>query len=362
LRGWRYQPERGRDLRLDILRGWCIFSMVVDHAAGERTTPLFHITGNGPWPITGAHGFVMLSGTVIGILYLALLRQKGVKTAMRKLGARALKLYAVAVALGMIEIGWGLRPFEGKFGTLNPLDLLGVVTLTHGSDDLMTFYLMLLALTPVLLFLFAKRLTLVALAASVGVWLLHQHNESWLNPPLRYFVPLADWQLFFVVGMAIGCERERIRTWLVGRRRQVYLSVLFGILAFFLFVQLAVPTGLWPDHPDWIESVYAQAWQGYDHNPPLHMLAVFCYLLSFYHVVDWLWLGFNKLIGWFFVPLGQAALYVYAVHTVLVYYLLASLSVFQDAEGPVLTFSLLALMGLLWLMVKRRFLFSIIPR
>jgi hypothetical protein len=92
------------------------------------------------------------------------------------------------------------------------------------------------------------------------------------------------------------------------------------------------------------------------------MLAVFCYLLSFYHVVDRLWLGFNKLIGWFFIPLGQAALYVYAVHTVLVYYLLASLSVFQDAEGPVLTFSLLALMGLLWLMVKRRFLFSIIPR
>lgn len=359
---WRYLPERGRDLRLDFLRGWCIFSMVVDHAAGERTSPLFHITGNGTWPMTGAHGFVMLSGTVMGMLYLALLRRDGVSSAMKKLGGRALKLYAVAVVLGLIEIGWGLLPFEGKFGTLNPADILGVVTLTHGSDDLMTFYLMLLALTPLLLFLFEKGLTLVTLAASVGIWLLHVHNEAWLNPPLQYFVPLADWQLLFVAGMAIGHQRERIRTFLVGRRRDIYLVVLFGLLAFFLSVQLSVAAGLWHDPPGWMDYVYAQAWQGYDHNPPLHMLALFCYLLSFFHVVDWFWVGFNKVIGWFFIPLGQAALYVYAVHTILVYYLLASLSGFQEAEGPVLTLSLLALMALLWLMVKRRFLFSVIPR
>jgi hypothetical protein len=66
LNRWRFASTSGRDLRLDLLRGWCIFSMVVDHAAGERTTPLFVLTGNGGWPMTGAHGFVLISGAIMG--------------------------------------------------------------------------------------------------------------------------------------------------------------------------------------------------------------------------------------------------------------------------------------------------------
>jgi hypothetical protein len=55
-------------------------------------------------------------------------------------------------------------------------------------------------------------------------------------------------------------------------------------------------------------------------------------------------------------------LYVYAVHAVLVFYVLAGLALFQELDGPLLALSLLALMGVLWVMVKRRFLFAIIPR
>src|SRR4030081_1220266 len=100
----RYRPEVGRDIPLDFLRGWCIFSMVVDHAAGERQSLLFGVTGNGPWPLTGAHGFVTLSGTVMGLLYVNVVAREGDRRTLRKLGGRAFKIYLVAVALGLFDL------------------------------------------------------------------------------------------------------------------------------------------------------------------------------------------------------------------------------------------------------------------
>jgi hypothetical protein len=41
----------------------------------------------------------------------------------------------------------------------------------------------------------------------------------------------------------------------------------------------------------------------------------------------------EALSGWLLIPLGQAALYVYAVHAVLVFYVLAGLALFQQLEG-----------------------------
>jgi len=70
----------------------------------------------------------------------------------------------------------------------------------------------------------------------------------------------------------------------------------------------------------------------------------------------------QRILGWFLIPLGQSALYVYAVHTVLVFYVLQSLDHFQALQGWQLTLALLALMLVLWAMVKRRILFGVIPR
>src|SRR5258708_15981450 len=60
----RYKPGTGRDIHLDFLRGWCIFSMVVDHAAGERHSLLFGVTGNGPLPPPPPPGLPPLSRTL----------------------------------------------------------------------------------------------------------------------------------------------------------------------------------------------------------------------------------------------------------------------------------------------------------
>jgi hypothetical protein len=358
----RYQPRAGRDIHLDFLRGWCIFSMVVDHAAGERQSLLFGVTGNGPWPLTGAHGFVTLSGTVMGLLYVNVVAREGDRRTLRKLAGRAFKIYLVAVALGLFDLAWGFMPILGA-GTASITlgNILGVVTLTKGADDLMTFYVTLIVLAAPVILLLRRGFWWLVLGGSVTAWLVHQLNEKWLNPPTVYFVPVADWQLLFVAGLLIGWHRKRLRELLAGRRGVIFNAALLTLFAAFSGVQIFVVFG-GVDAPAWLQSFAADAWQGYDHNPPAHMLALFTYMLSFHRLTSWVWLPLSKLLGWFLIPLGQSALYVYTVHTVLVFYLLQSLDRFQGLQGWPLTIALVALMLLLWVLVKRRFLFWLIPR
>ncbi|MGE3272240.1 MAG: OpgC domain-containing protein, partial [Chloroflexota bacterium] len=56
----------GRDPRLDLLRGFCVFAMVVDHIGG--TSWLYALTGGNTGPVTAAEGFVFLSGLVLGMV------------------------------------------------------------------------------------------------------------------------------------------------------------------------------------------------------------------------------------------------------------------------------------------------------
>jgi hypothetical protein len=357
----RHHAEAGRDLHLDFLRGWCIFSMVVDHAAGDRHSLLFSVTGNGPWPLTGAHGFVTLSGTVMGLLYAKVMAREGARNTLGKLGRRAFKLYLVAIALGFFDIAWGFVPWQTeKLRSLSWDAIRSVVTL-QGSDDLMTFYVTLVILAAGALLLLHRRLWWVVLGLSLAAWMVHQVNERWLNPPIVYFVPLADWQLLFMVGMIIGYHRSEIAALLTGLRRVAFLVLLLGSFALLLCIQFLVNTGR-VDAPEWVSRFAADAWQGYDHNPPAHMLTLFVYMLSLHRLTAWAWQPLKRLLGWFLIPLGQSALYVYAVHTVLVFYVLQSLDRFKALEGWPLTLALLGLMLLLWAMVKRRLLFWLIPR
>jgi hypothetical protein len=191
--------------------------------------------------------------------------------------------------------------------------------------------------------------------------LVHQFNEKWLNPPTVYFVPVADWQLLFVVGLLIGYHRKRLRELLAGRRAVIFNMALLTLFAVFSGIQIFVIYG-GAEVPSWVSAFAADAWQGYDHNPPAHMLALFTYMLSVHRLTSWVWLPLSKLLGWFLIPLGQSALYVYTVHTVLVFYVLQSLDRFQGLQGLPLTIALLGLMLVLWVLVKRRFLFWLIPR
>ena len=46
----------GRDPRLDLLRGFCVVAMIVDHVGGASW--LYALTGGNTGPVTAAEGFV----------------------------------------------------------------------------------------------------------------------------------------------------------------------------------------------------------------------------------------------------------------------------------------------------------------
>src|ERR687884_1394995 len=73
---WAYPPGSGRrDLRLDLLRGFAVFAMVVDHFGGRSF--LTFLTGGNEFLVSAAEGFVFLSGFVMGMVYGGGARQGG---------------------------------------------------------------------------------------------------------------------------------------------------------------------------------------------------------------------------------------------------------------------------------------------
>ncbi|MDP9371380.1 MAG: OpgC domain-containing protein, partial [Chloroflexota bacterium] len=76
-RGWRYAEPGGRDLRLDLLRGFAVFAMAVDHLGGPSW--LYALTGGNRFFVSAAEGFVFISGVVAGIVYGARARRDGLR-------------------------------------------------------------------------------------------------------------------------------------------------------------------------------------------------------------------------------------------------------------------------------------------
>src|SRR5881392_4432615 len=80
-----------RDLRLDLLRGFCIFAMVVDHFGGDSW--LYAVTGGNRFYVSAAEGFIFISGFVMGQAYRTKRDRAGLTAAMTEALRRARTLY-----------------------------------------------------------------------------------------------------------------------------------------------------------------------------------------------------------------------------------------------------------------------------
>ena len=94
---WRYPPAEKRDLRLDLLRGFAVLVMVVDHFGGASW--LYLITGNNSFFTSGAEAFVLISGMVVGIVYGGIARRDGLRTAIVRALQRAWILYRLTIVM-----------------------------------------------------------------------------------------------------------------------------------------------------------------------------------------------------------------------------------------------------------------------
>ena len=64
---WRYVSGGSRDLRLDLLRGFAVFAMAVDHIGGD--SPFHLLSGGNRFFVSAAEAFVFISGVTVGLVY-----------------------------------------------------------------------------------------------------------------------------------------------------------------------------------------------------------------------------------------------------------------------------------------------------
>jgi hypothetical protein len=95
-----YLTPQGRDLRIDLLRGYFVLAMVVDHVRGP--SPLYLLTGGNRFYTSAAEGFILTSGLVAGLVYHHLIERDGMGPSIRKVLIRAGSLYLLTVGLTLL--------------------------------------------------------------------------------------------------------------------------------------------------------------------------------------------------------------------------------------------------------------------
>jgi hypothetical protein len=353
-------PRRSRDLALDLLRGYFLVVIMIDHLR-YATNPLYLVSGHQSLWVTAAEGFVLISGFLVGMLRGDEARTAGLASASRHLLRRAgvlalwCALLTIAFRATSVATGyWPAVPNADAPGSL--LDYaLGAVILrrTYGDHNLLAAYALFLAAAPLALAAMLRGLTWLVLAASLALWLVaFRYRLAWSNSVQTDLC----WQLLFLVGVVAGFHQAALaRRWnaLSPRTRGVILAV--GVTA-----SLAIIAGSLLRLP--VDGVYPTRLEGYafdrDRLGPARLACAIVVVATLYGLVRRFEAPLVRTIGKLFVPLGQASLYVYLVQSMLTFVLVDRLM--ADPWRAVAINA--AMVGFVWLMVRNRILFRIIPR
>jgi hypothetical protein len=362
-----------RDLRLDLLRGFCLFAMTIDHVEGRESWIYAISPAHAIQLVTAAECFVFVSGVVAGLVYGSVAASHGLWRATARIFSRIGKLYAVIVGLALFYLVLGFL-FPSLFSEYrsDPVDaIVAALTLRVDRTDLFAMYIVFLALAPVVFYAVQAGKTWPVLAVSALVWLGSLTYPNNFELPIPVSFQFGSWQVIFVLGLVLGYHRTGLAD-VVGRHRTLFLSyqALISLLAIALLaVKRLVESGVLNASLPAMAALTAGAEGGFAaalsdnaRLAPIRMFTALVYVQAFLLVVHYLFRPLRAGLGWFLIPLGQASLYVYTMHLVLLYVLLQFVPGFDELPEPFYGFGLIGIVVLLWAMVKTRFLFFLIPR
>lgn len=370
---WRYPAAEKRDLRLDLLRGFAVLVMVVDHFGGASW--LYLITGNNNFFTSGAEAFVLISGMVVGIVYGNLARKEGLRAAIVKALRRAWTLYkltivmtlAFAVISDFFHLPWAKDVTLGDpiAFTFNVIRLRQ----TYYLADIPLLYTILMAAAPIGLYLLHKKHTTWLVAGSFVLWAGFQYvnAEQIMIMPIVGNITFhpAAWQLIFFWALAFGYHRQAIAARFSAMPRWAYF--IFSTLLFAWLLNLySTQTQILASRSPWLD-IQAIVHELFNKSAvaPGRILATIIVFQFAYLLLTIFWRPLWAAVGWFFTPLGQNSLYSYTMHVVLIggfYALLPYLPGNIQAMGTLNTGLQLGVLFLLWWLVRRQFAFDIVPR
>jgi len=390
-----------RDLRFDFMRGFAMLSVMAAHL--EFFSWFNFLFWERLGFISAAELFVVASGLVLGLVNRKVADREGLGAVTRRLLRRAWLLYRALVVtvllvvviarLGVLDMT-ALTTFTDRwagvsFPMIPPpempwLQQLWLVLLMRVSPhqiQILGLYVVLIALAPVLVWLLHRRMLGVYFAATwalyaLGWWL--PVDTQLLGMQFEYAFPPLMYQVFFTHALAVGYFREEIAARLAdpSLRRLVVGGAVVVALAFLVAAQ-TTPN---PTFPAWsrLGSLPGEAWQAfYDtwlvkKNPsPLRLLNVAAFFAAFYALLTWFWAPIHRALGWLLIPLGEASLYVFLMHLVFIA-LIDQIPGYFDAIPDwqhvwpgriwINTALYLGTVLALWLLVRNKVLFRVVPR
>jgi hypothetical protein len=243
---------------IDFWRGFALLTIFIDHVPEN----LFqHLTFRNIGLSDAAELFVFLSGVSVALAYGTRFFKGETWGAVRAVFRRAFTLYWVQALTSLLIIGL----FAAAAGWWDNDDLVddpdrdlvvsspikgisAMLVMLHqlGNVNILPMYIVMLLMTPAMLFL-ARRSDWLMLAASAGLYAVTRVFE--LNMPTWpleggwYFNPLA-WQFLFAIGIFVG---RRVKTGGVGYNRHLFIVCLAIVVgaAFAVSDGFRLVPGLW---------------------------------------------------------------------------------------------------------------------
>jgi hypothetical protein len=396
-----YSGPPSRDLRIDLLRGGAIVFVVVNHLA--LVSIFQNATQEAIGMVSGAELFVLLSGAVLGLVHRPKVVGGGIGEVTLRTGARAWKLYVTALVVTLIVGFVSLIPFvnavpattyvdegTGAAGSeatgrvydlyagfdsllrypVDPQTIVDIALLRIGpwQVNVLGLYVVMLAIAPLILWGLSRRRWILVLAVSWGFYAVQALLSLRLLPSqFEDSFPLLTWQALFTTGMVAGFHRREILGWFATRAGRVVLAVsvvatvalaLFSWNNPYLSSAYDVRLGLVPANT--FSSIYSVAFERttLDLGRVLNVLLV---TITGYALLSVLWKPIHRVLGWFLIPLGQATLYVFVMHVLFVL-IIANVPALNEGSIVIDSLAYVVVLALLWVMVKTRFLFGIVPR
>ena len=376
-------PHISRIHTFDLLRGYFLIVILLNHLS-YYPNGLDWLTGRGNLYVSSAEGFFLISGIVLGIVRGQKLIAKPFSLAAKLLLKRSVQLYVTSFVLVILFtlIGWLMIDNPGiKVGVINPgTPLLELIWQTatfqylYGWADFLRLYAMFLAAAPLALWMLRRGWWHIVLALSAGIWLLFPGEYSWHE---GFMLMPISWQFVFFSGFVIGYHWPWLNTqWSRLRPRWrttigvslLSATVITAIISALLVFGYRIDGALGQQLAGWHQGLEFSYFDKSRLPIPRLLLGAVWFWGLFWLVrryEGW----FIRRLGWLLTPFGVNSLYVYTIQAFIVFFLhafvLRSIPPSESPGGSAwllhLSLSSIAIM-IVWLMVRHKILFRIIPR
>lgn len=377
---WRYCQAGARDLRIDFMRGIALVMMVVAHT---EVMSIFNIfTWERFGLTTGAEGFVILSGFMLGMLNRVRLQKAVLLTISWGLYLRAWKIYRVNIIIIISFLLLGKLPFINVFEVTHFTDRYAgatwalypvtpqiketwfniVLYLQIGphQTQILGLYIFLLLLSPLFLGMLQQGKVYWLLGLSLLVYGCWQRWPVRVTPSeFEFAFPLLAWQFIFVLGMSCGWYKEELLSFArtppgkVAVAALVVVALILGFVAQNHTNPFMPPALLLHVIPPAEFNAFYHTWAAKNGLGPIRVLNDISLMVAVYLLLTWCWLPLYRLVGWFLIPLGQRSLYTFILHVyvVLVVSQFVTFNLWRQ-DWVVNTLIHAVALGVLWLMAK----------